>query len=132
MKTGSKNTLSDEQIEEGKIKASLQLQGHFEHNDCIRMAYEWLDAQVKIKSRRVNHNPLKHIIEKWSGRYVSQSDVEVAAWLHPEIIGSYPYYNISSRLTLPSVERLSDIGEAGNHNLIGRPYNEDTYSRKEI
>jgi len=40
---------------------------------------EWLDAQVKTKNRRMTHNPIKHIIEKWSGRYVSQSDVEVAA-----------------------------------------------------
>ncbi len=30
--------LSDEQIKDGKSKAPLQLGGHFEHNDCIRMA----------------------------------------------------------------------------------------------
>lgn len=123
--------LSDEQIENGKNKAPLQLQGHFEHNDCIRMAYEWLDAQAKTKSRRMTYNALKHIIEKWSGRYVSQSDVEVAAWLHPDIIGSYPNFNISSRLTFPSVDRLSGIDEAGKHNPIGGEYNPNTYSKRE-
>jgi len=123
--------LSDAQIEDGKSKAKLQLEGHFEHNDCVRMAYEWLDAQVKTKNRRMTHNPIKHIIEKWSGRYVSTSDVEVAAWLHPNIIGTYPNYNISSRLTLPSIRRLSGIGEAGKHNPIGGSYNPSTYSVKE-
>ena len=123
--------LSDAQIKDGKSKAPLQLDGHFEHNDCIRMAYEWLDAQVKTKNRRMTHNPIKHIIEKWGGRYVSTSDVEVAAWLHPDIIGTYPNFNISSRLTLPSVVRLSGIGEAGKHNPIGGHYNADTYNAKE-
>ncbi len=123
--------LSDSQINEAKNRAPLQLNGHFEHNDCIRMAYEWLDAQVKTKTQRKTFNPIKHIIEKWSGRYVSQSDVEVAAWLHPDIIGTYPNFNISSRLTFPSVFRLSGIGEAGKHNPIGAHYNADTYSANE-
>jgi hypothetical protein len=123
--------LSDKQINDAKNKAPLQLEGHFEHNDCIRMAYEWLDAQIKTKTRRMTHKPIKHIIEKWSGRYVSTSDVEVAAWLHPEIIGTYPNFNISSRLIFPSVFRLSGIGEAGKHNPIGAQYNDDTYKTKE-
>ena len=59
---------------------------------------------------------LKHYIEEWAGRYVSTSDVEVAATLHPEINGQYPFYNISSRLTEPSVSRLENIGEALTHN----------------
>jgi hypothetical protein len=123
--------LSDKQINDAKNRAPLQLQGHFEHNDCIRMAYEWLDAQVKTKNRRMTYKPIKHIIEKWSGRYVSTSDVEVAAWLHPDIIGTYPNFNISSRLTFPSVLRLSGISEAGKHNPIGAHYNNDTYSINE-
>ena len=131
MNTYHKTTLSDEQIENGKNKAPLQLKGHFEHNDCIRMAYEWLDAQTKTKTQRMTYNPLKHIIEKWCGRYVSQSDVEVAAWLHPDIFGTYPNFNLSSRLTLPSLKRLSDISEAGNHNPIGAKYNSDTYKKEE-
>lgn len=83
-----------------------------EHDDCIRIAYEWLDAQHKIKTRTRKTYALKHIIEKWGGRYVSQSDVEVAAHLHPEIFGDYPHFNISARLIEPSQSRLNGIGEA--------------------
>lgn len=88
---------------------------HHEHDDCIRMAYEWLEAQTKTKNPTKTRWPLKHIIENWAGRYISQSDVEVAAHMHPEIIGSYPFYNISSRLTEPSQNRLSRFSEAGTH-----------------
>lgn len=84
-------------------------------NDCIRIAYEWLDAQKKIKSKVSHRYALKHIIENWGGRYVSSSDVEVAANLHPDIKGSYPFYNISSMLTDPSIDRLTNIKEAMIH-----------------
>lgn len=123
--------LTDEQIEHGKASAKLQLEGHFEHNDCIRMAYEWLDAQRKTKTLRKTYDPLKHIIEKWSGRYVSTSDVEVAGWLHPDIRGTYPNFNISSRLTMPALTRLDNIGEAGSHSAIGQHYSPSTYKLTE-
>lgn len=123
--------LTDKQIEHGKLNAPNELGGHHEHNDCIRMAYEWLDAQHKTKTIRKTYNPLKHIIETWSGRYVSASDVTVAAWLHPDIRGTYPHFNISSRLTMPSLARLEGIGEAGSQNSIGRPYSDSTYKRTE-
>jgi len=83
-----------------------------EHDDCIRMAYEWLDAQMTIATPNRKLRPLKHIIEKWAGRYISQSDVEVAASMHPRISGTYPIFNLSARLVLPSDQRLKDIGEA--------------------
>lgn len=83
-----------------------------EHDDCIRMAYEWLDAQNTIATPNNKSRPLKHIIEEWAGRYISQSDVEVAAHLHPRISGKYSNFNLSARLVLPSDRRLEDIGEA--------------------
>ncbi|WP_299415122.1 hypothetical protein [uncultured Sulfitobacter sp.] len=87
-----------------------------EHRDCIRIAYGWLDAQKKRANiNRISTFPLKHIIESWGKRYVSQADVEVAASLHPHIKGSYPYYNISASLIKPSEGRLINIGEAGKH-----------------
>lgn len=85
---------------------------HHEHDDCIRIAYEWLDAQTTIKGKMRKTLPIKHIIEKWAGRYVSQSDVEVAAELHPRITGTYPDFNLSARLTRPLSSRLENIGEA--------------------
>jgi hypothetical protein len=86
-----------------------------EHDDCIRIAYEWLDAQRKLRNPRwPRHHALKHHIERWAGRYVSQNDVEVAAELHPEIRGIYPSYNIGA-LIWPSESRLAGIGEAMKH-----------------
>ena len=83
-----------------------------EHDDCIRIAYEWLDAQNVRSTPNGKSRPLKHIIEKWAGRYVSQSDVEVAAAMHPRIRGKYPDFNLSARLVLPADKRLDGIGEA--------------------
>ena len=85
-----------------------------EHPDCIRTAYAWLDAQKKPANitRTISG---KHIIEQWGKRYVSSSDVVVAAFLHPEIRGTYPKYNISKSLIYPSRARKDGIGEAGKH-----------------
>lgn len=120
----------DIDIEKAKMNSGL-VDPHHEHNDCIRMAYEWLDAQNNTKNITRQGLSLKHIIEKWSGRYVSRSDVEVAASMHPRIKGKYPDYNISARLTLPTTIRLSTLTEAGKHNPVGGTYNPDTYKRSE-
>lgn len=101
-----------------------------EHDDCIRLAYEWLDAQATRKTPSGKRRPLKHIIEKWAGRYVSQSDVEVAAAMHPRIAGKYPDYNLSSRLVLPSDNRLRGIGEALTQGYRDR-LDLSTYSSRE-
>ncbi len=121
--------LTDEQIAKAKMEVVLR-DAHHEHNDCIRMAYEWLDAQKKTKTKTKAAHPLKHIIERWCGRYVSQSDVEIAAYLHPQVVGKYPFYNISTRLTEPSARRLVGIGEAFAHSdtYRNRP---DTYAVRE-
>lgn len=113
--------LTDEEIERAKRETKYTNQSpRHEHPDCIRIAYEWLDAQKKIASHMRRTMPLKHIIEKWGGRYISTSDVEVAAVLHPEIKGTYPHYNISSRLTEPSTDRLKGISEAFKHDYRDR------------
>lgn len=112
---GKLRMLSVEEIEAAKAATKYGPKPHHEHIDCIRIAYEWLDAQVKTKGKNRSARPLKHHIEKWAGRYVSQSDVEVAAHLHPDIYGEYPHFNISSRLIRPSGNRLAGIGEAGAH-----------------
>ena len=105
--------LSDTKIENAKRTTKYSHEKpHHEHMDCIRMAYEWLDAQTKTQTETKTTNPLKHIIEKWAGRYVSTSDVEVAAQMHPDVKGVYPHFNISARLTEPSIERLKGIAEA--------------------
>jgi hypothetical protein len=112
--------LSDHVIETAKENTKYSDAPHHEHNDCIRIAYEWLDAQKRTQNPTSKIYPIKHIIEKWAGRYVSTTDVEVAAQMHSEIKGKYPYFNISSRLTEPSIERLKGISEAFKHSYRER------------
>jgi len=117
--------ISDDRIEVAKQNAKYGPDGPLhEHNDCIRMAYEWLDAQKKLKhpiaATLENTKPIKHLIEKWCGRYVSESDVTVAALLHVKISGEYPHFNISKRFTEPSIDRLKEIPEAFTHEYRDR------------
>lgn len=101
--------LTDEQIK--AAIADLFSDGYQpEHYDCVRIAYEWLDAQKKTKTAR-RQWPYKHTVEKWGGRYVGVKDIMIAGYMHPSIIGEYPF-NISKRLTLPSSSRLDGIGQA--------------------
>ncbi len=105
--------IPDEQIEEASRRTRYASKPYHQHPDCIRIAAEWLDAQRRLKAPAVGRGGwhLKHIIEAWAGRYVSQSDVEVAATLLG-LKGRYPFYDISSRLTRPKLSRLEGIGEA--------------------
>jgi hypothetical protein len=110
-----KAMLTDQEIEEAKARTKYRLDSErplHEHNDCIRIAYEWLRAQKRtINPPRKNRFALKHMIENWGGRYVSQNDVEVAATLLG-LEGEYPSYNFSRRLVWPSERRLGGIAEA--------------------
>lgn len=103
--------LSNSQIKKAIANAPRQLAGNPVSPDGIRVAYEWLDAQRTIATPLSKSRPLKHIIEKWGGCYVSQTDVELAAWLHPSLIGTYSKFNISSKLTRPSARRLEQLGK---------------------
>jgi len=105
--------LTEEQIAQAKAATRYSTgEAHHEHDDCIRIAYEWLDAQNTIISKPTHSYALKHLIEKWGGRYVSQSDVDVAAALHPKISGLYPRFNLSAKLVLPDIRRLDGLNEA--------------------
>ncbi len=123
--------LSDEQIEAGKAATVYDLPPHHEHNDCIRLAYEWLDAQQIVKQAPKRWMALKHVIQNWAGRYVSSTDVQVAAQLHPRIEGTYPNFNISRRLTRPHDRRLEGIGQALKHPNYRELLNENLYPRRE-
>lgn len=99
----------------------------------ILIAYEWLDAQPKIKRPPECGYNLKHIIEAWGEYYIPVGAVIVAAHLHPQISGRYPCYNISARLILPDVNRLSGIPSAFKHPSYGESgdYNYVYGNRKE-
>lgn len=90
--------LSNVDIEIAKRRTIYKTSPQHEHPDCIRLAYEWLDAQTKLTGAPVTWRPIKHLIERWAGRYVHRTDVEVAATMHSAIRGQYPNYSISMRL----------------------------------
>ena len=114
---------TDAEIEDAKKGFIYSLpEGHHEHPDCIRIAYQWLDAQKLRKTPSGKSWALKHIIEAWGGRYVSMTDVEIAGFLHPDINGRYPDFNLSARLIKPSQSRLNGLSEANTQN-----YNDDGY-----
>ncbi|MFK4617849.1 hypothetical protein ABIF50_001126 [Bradyrhizobium diazoefficiens] len=125
--------LTAQQISEAKKRVRYQQPNNVhEHDDCIRIAFEWFDAQSTTKRLAKPTYPLKNIIEMWGGRYIATSDVEVAAELHPRIKGKYPHFNISSRLTLPSDRRLADIPEARTQGYqLTVAHVTETYSRIE-
>ena len=106
--------LTSEQISNARTicKYECPEEAYHEHDDCVRVAYEWLDAQRTSTTPGKHEVELKRIIERWAGRYVSQADVELAAHLHPRISGSYPGFNLDDRLTLPCESRLRAISEA--------------------
>lgn len=124
--------LTDQMIQLGKSITNYgSLGAHHEHNDCIRMAYEWLDAQLKNPPKKCQRSfQTKHLVEEWCGRYVSIADVLVAAKLHPDIKGDYPCFNISAKLTEPSKQRLIGIGEAFTH-YYNAHHNSANYTYKE-
>jgi len=125
--------LTKQQIEDGKKATTYTNDVFHEHDDCIRIAYEWFDAQTKTKSpygRPWSADP-KHFVECWGGRYVSQADVDVAAQLHPAIKGHYPNYNLKFAFTLPSVERLSGIEEAFTQAYKIGKFEDNIYKSKE-
>ncbi|WP_426029706.1 hypothetical protein [Caulobacter sp. DWP3-1-3b2] len=122
--------LTDDEIKKAIAARPFKRDANHEHPDCVRIAYAWLDAQKKTRGPTRRSLDLKHIIENWALRYVSESDVQVAAAMHPDITGQYPYFNISSRLTKPSHLRLESIGEAGKHTTYGSRYT-DVYALQE-
>lgn len=120
--------LTDEEIEAAKFQAVITDDRLHEHPDCVRIAYQWLDAQRTVQSPQRRFRALKHMIEHWGGRYVSQADVEVAAFLHPRIRGRYPDFNLSGRLVKPSDHCLDEIGEAMTQVNYREQLAEDVYA----
>lgn len=106
--------MSDELIETAKTKAFYSSKTpHHEHNDCIRAAYEWFEAQEILKGTSPKKLPveLDVIIENWAKLPISISDIEVVVAIHPalRVLGGYPNYNISTNLVEPSFHRLDPL-----------------------
>ena len=116
-----------DEIKNAKEKTSYILPPTHSGEQQVLMAYQWFDAQNKIKNENKKLFDYKHTIEQWCGSYISTSDVEVAATLHPDVFGSYGSYNISSRLVKPNDSRLLDIPEAFMHKYYRDLFDESLY-----
>jgi hypothetical protein len=111
---------SDKEIE--KVKDGFEYfwaDGYHQHNDCIRIAAHWLDAQKRTKVCGVSPSVVKHTAEIWAQRYVSASDVEVAAHLLGIGRSERGLIGVSKLQTRPAERRLRNISEAGKHNYTG-------------
>lgn len=111
--------MTDDQIAQACAEMEETLRGQamtpfHEHPDCVRIAWQWLDAQKKLTRRFSGYGrPIKHLIERWAGRYVSECDVAVAAHMHPDVFGTYQgNFNLPARLIIPCLDRLDGIGQA--------------------
>ena len=78
-------------------------------NRSVRICMEWLAAQTPKVSAASQELPLKHVIEKWAGSYVSTTHVKVAAELL-HIPGDYPLYHLQSNWVWPDIARLAPYG----------------------
>jgi hypothetical protein len=123
--------ITDEKIKEAKATTSYSLEPHHMKDDCIRAAYHWLDAQPKLRGLTTKPLTIKHIIERWAGFYVSLTDVEVAAHMHPDIYGYYPFYNIHCNFVHPLDCRLVGLVHH-RYNLPTRKYDNKTYFMRQI
>lgn len=108
--------LSDETIALAKARANYAgfVPVH-QNNDCIRIAYAWLDAQIKTAVPSEVPMSQRGLIRSWGGALVMYGDIIVAAEMHPDIHGIYPSLNLSSELTLPDPVRLVNIAGANEH-----------------
>lgn len=110
-----KHTLPSETIEKAKreIEYMWDDKGFHQHDDCVRIAFEWLSAQKRTKTIS-GHFSHKHDMERWAGRYVCSHDVELAA----HILG-IPVKNgrmgISKNTVLPCFSRLDLIEQVNIH-----------------
>jgi hypothetical protein len=123
--------LTAEMIDDAEARLGRRPAAVREHDDCVRIAYEWLDAQKRTQERYKHQRPLKHMIEAWAGLYVSQSDVELAAELHPTIKGRYPNYNVSGDLVEPSLSRLNEVKMANTQPAYRDQHKPELYKARE-
>lgn len=107
-----KNTrvVTDEQVAERLV--DVRPAGHNPHRS-VRISMEWLAAQTPKVSAASQELPLKHVIEKWAGSYVSTTHVKIAAELL-HIPGDYPLYHLQSNWVWPDIARLARYG-SDNH-----------------
>jgi hypothetical protein len=126
--------LTPSKIQDAKTKLHEKSPGETLHmrDDAIRAAYEWFDAQrYTIAPGEPLLWSLKDLIEGWTGVYISIDDIEVAAILHPRVVGEYPRYNIAHDLIHPAKSRLQGIVPASRDGYPAH-YRRNPYRSKEV
>ncbi len=104
------NFTTDENIEWAKSQHQYAVQSYHSHNDKIRIVYQLFDAQSFIKNPTTLCMDFKRLSKVWGGCHVTMADIELAAFLHPKVIGKYPYYNIRKDFTVPCLTRIKKLG----------------------
>ena len=123
--------ITAQQIQDGIENAPKSLVGNPTSEKDIRIAYEWPDAQRKTKSRNHGAGKAKDIIAVWSASYVSLTDVEVAAWLHPDVTLGNGYLNLSKRRMRPRSARLEGVTDLEANSAIGAAHEAYPYTQDE-
>lgn len=115
---------SDTEILISKLNNPYTLKSNaYQHNDCIRIAYIWLDHQKVTKRPRFTASSIKHDIERWAQRYISSTTLLLAAHMHPDIIigrarssdEACYILNIHRNFVIPPIHLLYNIPEAFKH-----------------
>lgn len=76
----------------------------------IEIAFQWLDAQ-KYKTKLTPRYDLGEKMEAWSGTYIPDFSIFVAAYIHTDIDGEYPLLNLGVNSIIPRQHRLEKIEE---------------------
>lgn len=116
--SGRLTMLTGEQIAAAKRQVRYRYPDDIlhEHDDCIRMCYEWLSAQRHTTSSHGRGVAgFRSLIMHWAGSYVSKDDVDVALVMLPRLIVTMHDSNLSRKLVLPKDSRLEGIGQVMRH-----------------
>lgn len=76
----------------------------------IEIAFQWLDAQKYTKKLTPRYD-LGEKMTDWSGSYISDFSLFVAAHIHTDIDCEYPSFNLGVNSIIPRRHRLEKLEE---------------------
>lgn len=113
---------------EKTIRKNKLLRAIREEKDGVRIACEWLDAQLLLSAASRKKIDFKRLISEWAGREISRTEVDTAAAILSAVKTDFSCEYISPRLTFPTAERLRGISEAFRHDFDRQHLLENYYS----
>lgn len=113
------NTLTSGEIKRGLREVRKKYKGKYPSGmTCkpkpdysqIEIAYQWLDAQKYAKKLTPRYD-LGEKMTEWSGTYISDFSIFVAAHIHTDIDCEYPSFNLCVNSIIPRKLRLYTLEE---------------------